>query len=58
MRQEYNALYFAFSCTFCDLVRRGLITGDQNLLDQFWRDFLRDLHKYPSKLAHSSEGCG
>jgi hypothetical protein len=50
-KQEYNALYFAFSCTFCDLVRRGLITGDQNLLDQFWRDFLRDLHKYPSKLA-------
>jgi hypothetical protein len=42
---------FAFSCIFRDLVRRGLITGDQNLLDQFWRDFLRNLHKYPSKLA-------
>jgi hypothetical protein len=43
--------------TFCDLVRRGLITGDQNLLDQFWRDFLRDLRNEACAVIRSTRRC-
>lgn len=44
---ELNQLYFAFSCTFAQLVKRGLIEGDQQTLDEFWRAFLIDLARFP-----------
>lgn len=44
---EANALYYAFSRVFADLVRRGCIEGDQETLQQFWQAFLRDLSTYP-----------
>jgi hypothetical protein len=44
---DFNALYFAFACTFNQLVNRGLIEGDQQTLDEFWRAFLADLNRFP-----------
>jgi hypothetical protein len=47
-RSEYNALYFAFSRVFTDLVRRGYIEGDQDTLDEFWRAFVADMTRFPN----------
>jgi hypothetical protein len=47
-RHEYNQLHAAFSRIFTDLVSRGMIEGDQAVLDEFWREFLADLRHFPN----------
>jgi hypothetical protein len=47
-KAELNALYFSFAAVFNQLVRRGLIEGDQETLDEFWVAFLNDMARFPN----------